>query len=201
MDGIPAVRHLRDVGKDYSGIRVIRKTIGKSGNPMKEDAFLPDRETIQFVAFELADEIYCAYLDAVQEVIRFSEITRVPRAASFVEGVINLRGFVIPIVDMRKRFGLGQVERTKSARIIILEIDDSIVGAAVDRVRDVINVPTDDIEPPSPIIRNTVKTDYLEGFFEYGEDLAKVLDLKKIFSGRELDRIREFEEPESEVLA
>jgi len=165
---------------------------------MQEESVETSGEIIQFVTFELADEIYCADLDAVQEVIRVAEITGVPRAQEFIEGVINLRGFVIPVVDLGKRFGIGSVEHSKSARIIILEIEESIVGMMVDAVLDVVSVDTEHIEQPSPIIKHSVATDYLDGFFELNDKLAKVLNLEKIFSAGELVSLREMEDSPEE---
>lgn len=159
-------------------------------------------ESSQYVMFELAGEVYGIDLGIVQEVIRLSEITRVPRAADFIEGVINLRGFFIPVVDMKKRFSLGVVEPTKSSRIMILEIGEQIVGILVDKVSEVISLDEENIEPASPIIHGSAMTEYLRGFTEVDEELVKILDFEKVFTNHELQGIDEIDvESESETEA
>jgi len=153
-----------------------------------------DSGYLQIVMFDLAGEIYGLRLDIVQEVIRLSGMTTVPQTPDFIEGVINLRGFFIPVVDLRKRFGLGSVEKTKSARIMIVEIGENILGIAVDGVLEVTSLSEDGIELPSPLIRTTIKMDYLVGFSEFNGEMLKILDLEKIFSMKEFERLKELEE-------
>jgi len=148
----------------------------------------------QIVMFELAGETYGISLGIVQEVICKAGITGVPQARGFVEGVINLRGFVIPVVDLRKRFGLGAVENSRSARIMIVELDEQVLGISVDKVLEVTSIPVDSVEPPSPLLRSAIKADYLEGFAEVNDELVKVLNFGKIFSEKELSGFRELEE-------
>ncbi|MFH1540064.1 MAG: chemotaxis protein CheW [bacterium] len=144
----------------------------------------------QIVMFELAGEAYGIDLDIVQEVIRVSEITRVPQTPGFVEGVINLRGYVVPVVDMKKRFNLGAVEDSKSARIIIAEVEEQNVGISVDKVLEVVTISEDSIEPPSPLLRSAIRSDYLIGFTEINDELVKLLDFGKIFSSGEIESLR-----------
>ena len=154
----------------------------------------------QVVMFELAGETYGIGLEMVQEVIRMSRITRVPQTPEFVEGVINLRGYVIPVVDLKKRFGMGAVEETKSARIILVEACDQIIGISVDRVTDVVNVFDEDVEPPPPILSSTIQSDYLLGFTEIGEELVKLLDFERVFSQDELQRLRGLEDTDDDEM-
>lgn len=151
-------------------------------------------ELWQVVMFELAGEIYGIGMDIVQEVIRLSGVSHIPQALDFVEGVINLRGYFIPIVDLKKRFHLGSVEASKSARIMIIEVEEKILGITVDRVLEVVSIPPHSIEPPSPLIQNTLKTDYLIGFSDINDQLVKILDFEKIFSSSELSSLKELEE-------
>jgi len=148
----------------------------------------------QVVMFELAGETYGISLDIVQEVIYKTGITGVPQTPGFMEGVINLRGYVIPVVDLRKRFGLGAVENTRSARIMVVEIEEQIIGIAVDKVLEVVSIPEDSVEPPSPLLRSAIRADYLAGFTEVNEELVKILNFNKIFSLNELDGLKEIEE-------
>ena len=153
----------------------------------------------QIVMFELCGEAYGIHLESVQEVLRVVDISRVPQAPDFIEGVIHLRGFVIPIIDPGKRFGLGSVERTRAARIIILEADDQILGMLVDRVLEVATLEPGAVEPPSALLRGAMKSAYLIGFTEINETLVKLLDLEKIFSLNEISALIKINESEDET--
>ncbi|HOS92992.1 MAG TPA: chemotaxis protein CheW [Armatimonadota bacterium] len=141
---------------------------------------------VQLVVFGLADESYGVHVLAVEEIIRLQEITAIPHAPDFVEGVINLRGRVIPVLDLRKRFGLPPAEATKSTRIVVVEASGMTVGLVVDSVDEVRNLPTDTIEPPSPIV-TTVDSDFLMGVGKLPagggqEQLVILLDLDRVTS-------------------
>lgn len=141
---------------------------------------------VQLVVFGLADESYGVHVLAVEEIIRLQEITAIPHAPDFVEGVINLRGRVIPVLDLRKRFGLPTAEATKSTRIVVVEASGMTVGLVVDSVDEVRNLPTDTIEPPSPIV-TTVDSDFLMGVGKLPagggkEQLVILLDLDRVTS-------------------
>src|SRR5260221_11419095 len=109
-------------------------------------------EERQLVVFQLGAELYGVDIARVHEIIRLQTITRVPRAPSFVEGVINLRGKVIPVVDLRRRFGLPLADHTRATRTVVVEIGDQVVGIIVDSVSEVLRVSTATIEPPSPVV-------------------------------------------------
>src|SRR6266516_3972712 len=102
----------------------------------------------QLVVFELGAELYGVEIARVHEIIRLQAVTRVPRSPAFVEGVINLRGKVIPVVDLRRRFGLPSADHTRSTRIVVVEIGDQVVGIVVDGVSEVLRVSTSIVEPP-----------------------------------------------------
>ncbi len=105
-------------------------------------------EEFQIVSFEIGTEEYAVDILEVQEIIRMVEITSVPKAPHYVEGVINLRGKVIPIIDLRHRFGLSAAERTKDTRIVVVDVSRIILGIIVDSVSEVLRVPSSLIEPP-----------------------------------------------------
>lgn len=105
-------------------------------------------EVLELVSFHIGPEEYAIDILSVQEIIRVVEITKVPKAPHYVEGVINLRGKVIPIVDLRSRFGLPPAERTKETRIIVVDVGRMIMGLIVDAVSEVLRVPLHLIEPP-----------------------------------------------------
>lgn len=136
----------------------------------------------QMVLFELGSEIYGLDIATVHEIIRMQPITRVPKAPFYVEGVINLRGKVIPVIDMGKRFGLEKVERAKNNRIVVVNINDTILGIIVDAVTEVIRIPTDSIEPVSDII-TAAKSDYLMGIAKLTDKMVILLELDKLLSG------------------
>jgi purine-binding chemotaxis protein CheW len=166
----------------------------KDGFSMSEESASVTEKQRQIVMFELAGEAYGIDLDIVQEVIRTSNITRVPQTPGFIEGVINLRGYVIPVMDLGKRFEMRVSEKQgKSSRIMIVEVEDQIIGIAVDKVLEVVTVTEDSIEPPSALLRTSIKSDYLIGFTEINGDLVKLLDFEKIFSTNEISSLKELD--------
>lgn len=144
----------------------------------------------QLVIFELANEVYGVDISRVQEIIRMTTITRLPRAPEFVEGVINLRGKVIPVVDLKKRFGLEEGERTKSSRIVVVDVGDHTIGMVVDAVSEVLRVLTEAVEPPSPVV-TTIESDYIRGIAKVDGRLIILLDLNKVLSWEEKKKLRE----------
>ena len=112
-------------------------------------------EERQLVIFDLAAESYGVDINAVQGIIRMQTITKVPRTPEFVEGVINLRGEVIPVVDLRKRFGLTATEETKDSRIVVVYIGGQQVGMVVDAVTEVLRISADSIEPPRAVTESS----------------------------------------------
>ena len=138
----------------------------------------------QLVVFELGAELYGVEIARVHEIIRLQTVTRVPRAPAFVEGVINLRGKVIPVVDLRRRFGLPSAEHTRSTRIVVVEIGDQVVGIVVDGVSEVLRVNTATVEPPSPVVAG-IDSEYLHGIAKLPERLVILLDLDRVLAREE----------------
>jgi purine-binding chemotaxis protein CheW len=138
----------------------------------------------QVVVFEIAGESYGVDIARVQEIIRPPAITAVPRAPQYVEGVVNLRGRVIPVINLRNRFGLDDVERDRSSRIVVLEISGQTIGVAVDAVSEVLRVPQDVIEAPGATLTGP-QTAHLRGIAKLEERLVILLDLDKIIDAAE----------------
>ena len=138
----------------------------------------------QLVIFDLADETYGVDIDSVREIIRIQEITKVPRTPEFVEGVINLRGKVIPVIDLRKRFGFRQAEATKDTRIVVVDIGGNDIGVVVDAVTEVLRLSADSVEPPTGAI-TTADSDYLLGIAKLETRLIILLDLQKALANME----------------
>ncbi|MBW8036716.1 MAG: chemotaxis protein CheW [Planctomycetes bacterium] len=143
---------------------------------------------MQLVVFDLASEYYGVDIGAVREIIRMQGITRVPGAESFVEGLINLRGRVVPVVDLRKRLNLAVGEQTKDSRIVVVDIAGQDVGVVVDGVTEVLRIPLSSIEPPSSMV-TSVESDYLRGIAKLETKLIILLDLDKVFSAIERQAI------------
>jgi purine-binding chemotaxis protein CheW len=135
----------------------------------------------QLVVFQLGAELYGVEIARVHEIIRLQTVTRVPHAPAFVEGVINLRGKVIPVVDLRRRFGLPVADHTRASRIVVVEIGDQVVGIVVDGVSEVLRVNKGTIEPPSPVVAG-IESDYLLGIAKLPERLVILLNLDRVLA-------------------
>jgi purine-binding chemotaxis protein CheW len=133
----------------------------------------------QLVVFELADESYGVEISRVQEIDRMQQITVVPQAPVFVEGVINLRGRITPVVDTRMRFGLPKADVTPLTRIVVVKAGEEWVGLVVDAVSEVLRVPVDSIEPPSAMV-TTADSAYLRGIAKLEQRLIILLDLDRV---------------------
>jgi purine-binding chemotaxis protein CheW len=154
-------------------------------------------ETIQVVSFKLGSEEYGVDIAQVQEINRMVAVTHVPRAPQFMEGVINLRGQLIPIIDLRTRFGMPRAEHTKNTRIVVTEIAAKRVGMVVDSVSEVLRLPVDQIED-APEMLTGVDTEYIRGVGKVEDRLIILLDLARIISGAEK---RELEASDAETAA
>jgi purine-binding chemotaxis protein CheW len=141
-------------------------------------------DLLQLVSFRIGEEEFGVDILKVQEINRLVEITRVPQAPGFVEGVINLRGKVIPIIDLRKRFAMSTKESDKDTRIVVVNIDSQVLGMVVDSVSEVLRLPSSTIEP-APEIATSVDSDYIQGVAKLEDRLLILLDLSRVFSETE----------------
>ena len=132
----------------------------------------------QLVVFDLAGEVYGVKIETVREIIRMQDVTYVPDAPEFVEGVINLRGRVIPVVDLRKRFSLTQSEATEESRVVVVDIGGEDIGVIVDAVTEVLRIAVDSIESTSSLI-TTEDSYYLEGIVKVDDRLLILLDIER----------------------
>jgi purine-binding chemotaxis protein CheW len=124
----------------------------------------------------------------VQEINRMVEITRVPNSPPFVSGVINLRGRVIPIVDLRERFGLARKENDKNTRIIVVELKGRVVGFVVDSVQEVLRIPRSITEPPPPMVAG-IGSEYITAVGKLEDRLLILIDLERILSTTEQEQL------------
>ena len=141
-------------------------------------------DTMQVVSFKLGSEEYGVDIAQVQEINRMVAVTHVPRAPQFMEGVINLRGQLIPIIDLRTRFGMPRAEHTKNTRIVVTEIASKRVGMVVDSVSEVLRLPNDAIEDAPEMITG-VDTEYIRGVGKIEDRLIIMLDLARVISSAE----------------
>ena len=151
---------------------------------MEETLKKQDAELLQLVTFSIGEEEFGVDILSVQEIIRMMDITKVPRAPDFVEGVINLRGKVIPIIDLRRRFGLSTRDHDKHTRIIVIEINNMIVGFVVDSVSEVLRIPASTVEPPPPVVSG-LESEYISGVGKLEDRLLILLDLDRLLSHEE----------------
>ena len=145
---------------------------------MSDDQFNVHNE--QYVSFVLGKE-YGIPILSVHEIIRYKTLTKIPQSAEFVDGVLNLRGQVIPVVNLRKKFGLQECEDNKSTRIIVVDVGSRITGIVVDEVSEVIQVGADNISPPPPM-GTTVDTDFISGMGKLENSLIILLDINKVLT-------------------
>lgn len=148
----------------------------------------------QIVAFSLGSELYGVDISKVREIIPSQKIVRVPRAPEFVEGIINLRGRVIPVLDLRKHFGLPRSQSAEDQRIILVEDEYDSIGVVVDAVSSVMQIPVDSIEPPAQVIVGP-DVEYIEGIAKVDDDLIVLVDLTKIISDAEKRTLKEAKNP------
>ena len=154
-------------------------------------------ETTQFLTFKLGEEVFALDITKVREVLDFTTVTKVPRTPEFMRGVINLRGSVVPVVDLRLKFGMSRTENTVNTCIIITEVAvDSemvVLGALVDSVQEVL-----DLEPgsiaPAPRIGTKLRTEFIRGMGRRDDRFIIILDIDKIFSADELAMVKQDDE-------
>jgi purine-binding chemotaxis protein CheW len=135
----------------------------------------------QIVVCELRSESYGFDISKVFEIIRFQPITAVPQAPDFVEGIINLRGRIVPVVDLASRFGLPRTEPTKASRIVVAGTAGTRVGLIVDGVSEVLMVPDEAIEPTPPTVVGRTDSNYLRGIAKVDNALVILLELDALF--------------------
>lgn len=159
-----------------------------------EDAEI-DEGTTNLVTFRLGSGEYAIDIMQAKEIIKMEKITLIPNAPYFVEGVINLRGNIIPIIDLKKRFNLEESEGDKNTGIIIAKIEDVDMGIMIDSVSKVVSMPNSDIQPPPSMLQG-IGQRYIKGVGKMEDKLLVVLDLDKLFTNEEDDSGSEEEESE-----
>jgi purine-binding chemotaxis protein CheW len=147
-------------------------------------------ETRQYLAFNLGEESFALDVTHLREILEFTSVTKVPQTPGFMRGVINLRGSVVPVIDMRLKFNLSEVEKTVNTCVIVVEVtfDDehTVIGALVDSVQEVFELEPDEIEP-APKIGAQLKVEFIKGIGKRDNKFIMLLDIEKVFSADELE--------------
>ncbi|MEF2244542.1 MULTISPECIES: chemotaxis protein CheW [unclassified Paenibacillus] len=150
-------------------------------------------EELKVIVFALNHEEYGIEVDKVQTIERLSPITRVPKTPAFIKGVINLRGAVVPVIDLRGRFNLEETELNENSRIIVVAVNDIEVGFIVDSANDVIDIDTDEIDSPPEIVGG-IRAKYLHGIAKLGEGrLLIMLNLNEVLNKQEIIQLEGLE--------
>ena len=153
-------------------------------------------EVTQYLTFKLDDEIFAVDVAQVREILDFTPATKVPGTPDFMRGIINVRGNVVPVVDMRLKFGLTETAKTVDTCIVVMEIvveeETTVLGALVDSVQEVFELEAGQIEPP-PRIGTRLKTGFIKGIGKRNNDLIIILNIDKVFSSDELLTIQDGE--------
>jgi len=157
-----------------------------------------DGELNQLISFEVGDEEYGLDILAVKEVIRIREITRLPKAPGFVKGIINLRGDVIPIIDLRDRFGLEHREYTDMTRVIVVDVEGKLVGMVVDAASQVVRISPEQIDPPPPIVGG-LSVEYIKGVGKLEDRMVILLNIERILTVEEKIELEEMEKSIGEM--
>jgi purine-binding chemotaxis protein CheW len=148
-------------------------------------------DQLQLVTFDVAGEEFAVDILAVREINRMMTLTRVPNSPPEVEGVINLRGKIIPVIDLRRRFGLTQSDHSQDSRIVVVEVNERVVGFIVDRVHEVLRIQKSIVEP-APEMVCSIDSDFIAGVGKLEDRLVILLDVAKLFADgimRKLDQV------------
>jgi len=145
---------------------------------------------LHIVGFKVGTETFGVPITCVHEIVRVPEITNVPDSPEFVEGVINLRGKIVSVVDLRKRFGETQIDPHKKNRVIVVESDNKLVGLIVDAASEVLRIPKADIEPPPSVLQNA-ESSYVTGVGKLQNRLIILVDLQRVLQRGELRKLSE----------
>ncbi len=150
-------------------------------------------ETTQYLSFKLGDEVFALDIAKVREVLEFTTVTKVPQTPDFMRGVINLRGGVVPVIDMKLKFGMDETEKSINTCVIITEVemDDgelTVLGALADSVQEVFDMHEDEIEP-APRLGTQLNTEFLKGMGKKDDEFVLLLDIDKVFNLAEIEAV------------
>jgi purine-binding chemotaxis protein CheW len=147
-------------------------------------------EEVQVVVFKLGTDEYCVPVFQAREIQTYSVPTRIPNTPTFVEGIINLRGQIIRVLDLKKRFDSGITETGPNTRIIIIDMEGELLGILVDSVSEVLKIPQSRFEPPPPAVRTSINNNYISGIGNVGNRLLILIDLARVLNEEEIQQLK-----------
>lgn len=161
---------------------------------MENELFEQEEDTQhgRFLTFNLGEEIYGIEIEYVTEIIGLQHITKIPEVAHYIKGIINLRGKIIPVIDMRLKFNKEPIEYDDRTCIVVVDTQEMIVGLIVDKVAEVLTIEDEDIAPP-PSYKSGIRNRYIRGIGKIGEVVTLLLDCNKLFDEQETQEISEIE--------
>ncbi len=144
----------------------------------------------QYLTFKLEGEVFALGIDQVREVLEFDRVTKVPQTPDMMRGVINLRGSVVPVIDLKLKFGMGETQKTVNTCVVIVELEldgeNTLIGALADSVQEVIDLEDEHVEPP-PKIGTRLNTELIRGMGKRDEEFIIILEIEKVFTLDELE--------------
>jgi len=163
-----------------------------------------DDDAVQYLTFKLDGESFATEISKVKEVLEHTQVTPIPRSAEFMQGVINLRGSVVPVFDLRLQFGLPGIEPTIDSCIIIIEVNidgrSTVLGALADSVQEVIDLKNDQLEP-APSFGTHIDNDFVQHMGKIGDRFVMVLNMNKVFSQEQIDKVEKTSAANNDVEA
>jgi purine-binding chemotaxis protein CheW len=170
------------------GQLVVSKQTGRSGRDSSD-------EVTQYLTFSVADERLAMSISAVKEIIETPQVTRVPMTPDYIRGVINLRGNVVPVIDLGARLGRGALVLTKRSCIVLVEVtvgeESHVLGMLVDEVKNILDIPPEDVKPP-PEFGSEIRTDFIEAMGRVEDVFVIILSVDHVLSVQELAALRHF---------
>ena len=163
---------------------------GQSPLPSASQATAQNKNSAQFVGFQIADQEYAFPIEQIREIVVLDKVTRTPQVPDYCEGVSNLRGSIIPIINVRKLFGLDPRPADGETRVIVVNVGDKTIGCTVDTVSQVMRIPQENIQP-APETVTAGGADYISGFARLETRLVILLDINELLDPEQLDRIRQ----------
>lgn len=164
-------------------------SLNDNQNQLVDNAVI-DTQKDKYLTFQISNEDYAIEIRNVIEIIGMLEITEVPDMPLYLKGIINLRGKVIPVIDVRIRFKIETKDYDRRTCIIIIKIEDNLVGLIVDEVSEVINIPGESIDPPPKTMKGT-KSRFIKGFGKSGKQVKIILDIDRLLNDKEIDQIED----------
>lgn len=176
---------------------VVKKEVEKTSETWQQGK--EAKELVQLVVFELDKEEYAVNISEIREILRMPDVTPMPNTPDFIQGVINVRGKIVVVVNLESRFNLERQEEKKSLHVILTEIGDNTFGAIVDEVTEVLRVPKNSIEQAPAIISEKIQADYVKGIVILDKRLLIMLDFNKVFEEKGLAELGEIVKKQAKI--